>query len=277
MPFPFVVFGAALLGVLEHRLRQATAVAGSAAPDPHGAAARPPGVRYVVDDDTPPPAHARPTWARAARVVGVGLVLWGSAYGAVVLAGGAQGPLAVMATFFTVAALVTFGGAYAVLPYVAQVAIETHRWLLPAQMLDGLALGETTPGPLIMVVTFVGFVGAWQTLGPSAAWAGGLVATWFTFLPSFLFIFLGAPHIERLRGRLGWTAPLAAISAAVVGVIVHLAVYLARPVLVPDGHPSWFAIGVFLACAVALFVARWKVHVVVLAAGGLGLLAALLR
>jgi chromate transporter len=158
-----------------------------------------------------------------------------------------------------------------VLPYVAQFAIESHRWLHPGQMVDGLALGETTPGPLIMVVAFVGYVGTWQAVGPASAWAGLWVATWFTFLPSFFFIFLGVPYIERLRGRVAFTAPLAAVSAAVVGVIANLAVYLAPPVLFPGGTPAWFSIGLFVACVLALFVRKIAVHWVVLAASVIGL------
>src|SRR5439155_23076837 len=136
----------------------------------------------------------------------------------------------------------------------------SRHWLTRSQMTDGLALGETTPGPLIMVVTFVGYVGAARAIGPDFGWAGLLVATWFTFLPSFFFILVGAPHVERVRGRLAWTAPLAAVSAAVVGVIANLAVYLAPAVLWPSGQVSWFALGLFAACALALFGRRFAVH-----------------
>ncbi len=146
-----------------------------------------------------------------------------------------------MGWFFTKAALLTFGGAYAVLPYVYQGAVETYGWLAPAQMIDGLALGETTPGPLIMVVAFVGFVGGWSKalFGPEslaqAGIAGACVATFFTFLPSFLFILAGGPLVETTHGQLGFTAPLSAITAAVVGVIVNLAVFFAWHVLWPRG------------------------------------------
>ena len=143
--------------------------------------------------------------------------------------------------FFTKAALLTFGGAYAVLPYVYQGAVEHYQWLSPVQMIDGLALGETTPGPLIMVVTFVGFVGGWtkEAFGPEAIFASAFVAsaiaTFFTFLPSFIFILLGGPFIETTHGNLKLTAPLTAITAAVVGVIVNLALFFAYHVFWPSG------------------------------------------
>ena len=146
-----------------------------------------------------------------------------------------------MAWFFTKASLLTFGGAYSVLPYVYQGAIEGYGWLTPAQMMDGMALGETTPGPLIMVVTFVGFVGGYAKafLGEGAQILSGaiaaLVVTWYTFLPSFVFVFMGAPWVESTRGQLKLTAPLKAITAAVVGVIVNLGLFFALQVLWPNG------------------------------------------
>jgi chromate transporter len=147
-----------------------------------------------------------------------------------------------MGGFFTKAALVTFGGAYAVLPYVNQAAVEQYHWVTAPQMIDGLALGETTPGPLIMVVTFVGYVGAWtHATGASPALsglAGALVVTFFTFLPSFVFIFAGAPLVEASRGRRFLTAPLTAITAAVVGVIANLAAYFAFHVFWPPASTS---------------------------------------
>jgi chromate transporter len=195
-----------------------------------------------------------------------------------VWAWGWDGVLTQMAWFFTKAALLTFGGAYAVLPYVYQGAVDHFHWLTPGQMIDGLALGETTPGPLIMVVSFVGFVGGWgQALfGPQALpWAGvaAAVVTFFTFLPSFFFIFLGAPFIESTHGKLQFTAPLTAITAAVVGVIVNLAVFFAYHVLWPRGWAGgfeWAAAVIGLAAALALL--RFKVGVipVVLGAGLLG-------
>ena len=275
--FPWVVAGAALAGFLAHRFGLGRAPAARADPASREASdAAPRSIRYVIDDETPTPGHALPSRARTLRQLACALLLWGGVEGTLVLATGSTSTLTEMGLFFTLAALVTFGGAYAVLPFIAQFAIESHGWLRPDQMVDGLALGETTPGPLIMVVAFVGYVGAWQAVGPSHGWAGLLVATWFTFLPSFFFILVGAPHIERIRGRLGWTAPLAAVSAAVVGVILSLAVYLAPPVLFPGRTPSWFALGLFAACALALFWRRWTVHWVVLAAGAVGLARGLL-
>ncbi len=165
---------------------------------------------------------------------------------ALVATQGWQGTLTQMGWFFTKAALLTFGGAYAVLPYVYQGAVEQHQWLSGAQMIDGLALGETTPGPLIMVVAFVGFVGGWtrQVLGPDALFLGGALAasvvTFFTFLPSFVFILAGGPLVESTHGKLGFTAPLSAITAAVVGVILNLALFFAYHVLWPQGFGGRF-------------------------------------
>jgi chromate transporter len=193
--------------------------------------------------------------------------------GALVWVQGLHGTLTQMGWFFTKAALLTFGGAYAVLPYVYQGAVETHQWLDARQMIDGLALGETTPGPLIMVVAFVGFVGGWarQVLGPEALFLGGALAatvvTFFTFLPSFVFILAGGPLVESTHGRLGFTAPLSAITAAVVGVILNLALFFAYHVLWPQGFggrldaPSAL---IGLAAALALF--RFKVGVLPLLA-----------
>jgi chromate transporter len=182
-----------------------------------------------------------------------------------------------MGWFFTQAALLTFGGAYAVLPYVVQGAVEQYGWLSAAQMMDGLALGETTPGPLIMVVAFVGFVGGWQVdaLGLGSPWLAGMAAacvvTYFTFLPSFVFILAGAPLVEATRHVPQIAAPLAAITAAVVGVIVNLALFFAQHVLWPEGFGAnisarfdWAAAVIGLASAVALF--RFKVGVIALIA-----------
>jgi chromate transporter len=206
--------------------------------------------------------------------------------GAVVAAHGWQSTLAQMSWFFTKAALVTFGGAYAVLPYVYQGAVETHQWLTGPQMIDGLALGETTPGPLIMVVAFVGFVGGWAkaVLGPDSLFLGAALAatvvTFFTFLPSFVFILAGGPLVEATHGKLGFTAPLSAITAAVVGVIVNLALFFAYHVLWPQGFGGRFDIAsavIALTAAVALF--RFKRGVIEVIAGSavMGLAVHLLR
>jgi chromate transporter len=185
-----------------------------------------------------------------------------------------------MGWFFTKAALLTFGGAYAVLPYVYLGAVEHYQWLTAVQMIDGLALGETTPGPLIMVVTFVGFVGGWvmQVLGPEArfasAFTGAAVVTFFTFLPSFIFIFMGAPFIETTHGKLSFTAPLKAITAAVVGVILSLAVFFAYHVVWPHGWTGatdWFPIALIIAAAVMMFRFKAGVIPVLLSCGMLGM------
>jgi len=238
VPFPAVILAAAAIGF----------VGGRAAPaifsmEGH-AAAKDTGRPAVIDDDTPTPAHARFSPGRLAAIVAAFVAIWAVALGALVAAFGWASDLAQMGWFFTKSALVTFGGAYAVLPYVLQAAVEQYHWTTATQMIDGLALGESTPGPLIMIVAFVGFVGAWthQALGPggllAAGVAGATVATFFTFLPSFLFILAGGPLVERTRDDLKLTAPLTAISAAVVGVIMNLTVFFAWHVLWPHATPQ---------------------------------------
>jgi chromate transporter len=234
LPFPLVVLGAALVGAAGGKL----APAKFAVSAPHDAQGRP-HPPALIDDDTPTPAHARFSWPRLASTVAVALALWGASLAALAEAFGWQHDATQMGWFFTKAALLTFGGAYAVLPYVVQGAVDHYGWLNATQMIDGLALGETTPGPLIMVVAFVGYVGGWTkaVLGPDSLAAGGVlaacIATWFTFLPSFLFILSGGPLVERTHGALGFTAPLTAVTAAVVGVIVNLAVFFSWKVLWP--------------------------------------------
>ena len=205
----------------------------------------------LIDDDTPTPAHALFSWAKLTAYAGVGLALWTLVIGGLVAAGGWDGTLTQMGLFFSKAALLTFGGAYAVLPYVYQGAVEHYGWLTGPQMIDGLALGETTPGPLIMVVAFVGYLGAGT--------AGALVATFFTFLPSFVFIFAGAPFVETTHGNLKFSAPLTGITAAVVGVIVNLALFFAWHVFWPggwEGRFDWISALIGVAAFVALF--RYK-------------------
>ncbi|HSW21982.1 MAG TPA: chromate efflux transporter, partial [Burkholderiaceae bacterium] len=235
-PFPAIVAAAALIGHFGAKHSpQVFAMGGN-----HGSAAATYGPA-LIDDDTPTPAHARFSRAHLAKVLAAGVGMWALVMAALIAFQGWQGTLAQMGWFFTKAALLTFGGAYAVLPYLYQGAVEHHHWLSAPQMIDGLALGETTPGPLIMVVAFVGFVGGWlrQVLGPDALVAGGALAatvvTFFTFLPSFVFILAGGPLVEATHGRLGFTAPLSAITASVVGVIVNLALFFAYHVLWPQG------------------------------------------
>jgi chromate transporter len=184
--------------------------------------------------------------------------------------------------FFSKAAMVTFGGAYAVLPYVAQAAVENFHWLEPGQMLDGLGLAETTPGPLIMVVQFVGFLGGWNGAGELPRWLaaglGALITTWVTFVPCFLWIFLGAPYIERLRGEVKLTSALSAITAAVVGVVLNLAVWFGWHTILPGNDAvNWFAVVVGLVAFVGLWRWKWDVIPVVLGSGALGLVYHLVR
>lgn len=275
-PFPLIVLAAGLVGFAGGKLAPDRFKAGGG----HGATAGRHGPA-LIDDDTPTPAHARFTWSRFRGVLVACLALWGAALGLLTAAVGWQGVLTQMGWFFTKAALLTFGGAYAVLPYVYQGAVDHQQWLTAPQMIDGLALGETTPGPLIMVVAYVGFVGGWTKaiFGPDAlALAGATAATvvtFFTFLPSFLFILLGGPFIESTHGKLGFTAPLTAITAAVVGVIVNLAVFFAYHVLWPQGlggHVDLTSALIGLAAAVALFRFGLGVIAVVLGAGLAGLL-----
>jgi chromate transporter len=276
LPFPAIVIGAGVIGYIGGRIAPDRFRPGGG----HGAAAKGFGPA-VIDDETPTPDHARFGWGRFARVLAVGLGLWGLAMAALVAWGGGwQGTLAQMGWFFTKAALLTFGGAYAVLPYVYQGAVEHYGWLTGPQMIDGLALGETTPGPLIMVVAFVGFVGGWAKafLGPDALFLAGAVAatvvTFFTFLPSFVFILLGGPLVETTHGELAFTAPLTAITAAVVGVIVNLALFFAWHVLWPagaSGRFDWWSALIGIAAGVALFRFKAGIIPVILACGAAGL------
>ncbi len=283
VPFPAIVLAAAIIGYVGGRVAPKEFAVGSG----HGAGggAHAPA---VIDDETPTPAHARFRWQRLAWVVAGCLALWLFALALLVATYGPGATLPRIGWFFTKAALLTFGGAYAVLPYVYQGAVETYGWLTPAQMIDGLALGETTPGPLIMIVAFVGFVGGWTKMlyGPEALLlagiAGACVATYFTFLPSFLFILAGGPLVETTHGQIRFTAPLTGITAAVVGVIVNLALFFAWHVFWPNGwtsgspvgglDPASLAIGV--AAAAALFRFKANVIVVIVACGAAGLVAA---
>ncbi|HVB48106.1 MAG TPA: chromate efflux transporter [Burkholderiales bacterium] len=270
VPFPAIVIGAGALGALGGRLAPRIFAIGGHAGAQHGYGPA------IIGDDTPPPEHAHFSAVRLACVVAGGVALWLACVLLLRSAFGWDGTLTRMALFFTKAALLTFGGAYAVLPYVYQAAVVHHHWLTAPQMIDGLALGETTPGPLIMVVAFVGFVGGWtRTLfGPGhlllAGVAGAGVASLFTFLPSFLFIFAGAPLIEATRGDLKFTAPLTGITAAVVGVIVSLAMFFAEHVFWPTGftgRPDWVSLAAAALALLALL--RFRIGLIPLI-GGLG-------
>ncbi len=271
LPFPAIVISAALLGAIGGKFLPKKFSLGGG----HGGKAAADIVDdAIIGDHTPTPAHALFRWSRFAAYLAVGLGMWAGAMLLLVATVGWQGTLTQMGWFFTKAAMLTFGGAYAVLPYVYQGAVDGYQWLTPHQMIDGLALGETTPGPLIMVVAFVGFVGGWskQILGAESLFLAGVLAasvvTFFTFLPSFLFILIGGPLIETTHGQLKFTAPLTAITAAVVGVIVNLAVFFAWKVWWPQassvapfaGGFEWFALLLTAAASIALF--RFKIGVI---------------
>jgi chromate transporter len=276
-PFPAIVIAAGLVGALGGRFAPGVFAMGG-----HGSGQKDYGPA-LIDDATPPPVHAVYRPATLAAFLASGLALWALAMALLLLAFGWQGMLMQIGWFFTKAALLTFGGAYAVLPYVYQATVEQYQWLTPTQMIDGLALGETTPGPLIMVVAFVGFVASWQgeLFGPDrlflAGAAGAAVATFFTFLPSFVFILVGGPLVEATHGDLKFTAPLTGITAAVVGVIVSLAVFFARHVFWPQGSTDWIAL--VAACVALVALVRYKVGLVplILAMGAAGMLFSLIR
>ncbi|MEO0055802.1 MAG: hypothetical protein RLZZ50_1749 [Verrucomicrobiota bacterium] len=284
--FPWIVAGAAAFGWAGRRLAPAQFPVGVGhSGGKHAASAGEVRERAVIDDLAEAGAVA-PSWGRALRVTALCGALWAAPIAAAGLVFGWGSTLVDQGRFFSQAAMVTFGGAYAVLPYVAQQAVDNYQWLTGPQMLAGLAFAETTPGPLIMVLQFAGFMGGWGqpdgALSPlAAATLCSAMTTWVTFVPCFLWIFLGAPHIERLRGNLALGSALAAVTAAVVGVILNLAVWFGwqvwRPVAA-DGsaHWNWFAIGVSVAAFVALH--RFKANLigVIMAAGAAGWLANML-
>lgn len=258
IPFPLIVLGAALAGLAGGRIwpQRFQPGAGHPAGRAHAGPA-------VIDDDTPTPPHARFSPGGLLKVcfTGIGLAL--GAWLLLAAVYGVDGTLARMGWFFTKAALMSFGGAYAVLPYVVQGAVEQYGWLTAAQMIDGLALGETTPGPLIMIVAYVGFVGGWThaPFGPEASVLGGIagacVASLFTFLPSFVFILAGGPLVESGRGNVRLAAPLSAISAAVVGVVASLAVFFGQHVFLAGGQVRWQAVAIGAIASLALL--RYRV------------------
>jgi len=257
-PFPYIVIGAGLLGALGGKLAPDMFRVGGG----HGASDKTYGPA-LIDDDTPPLPHTRFRGSYLLTLLLAAAALWGAAMAML-----DEPVLRTMGEFFTKAALVTFGGAYAVLPYVYQGGVDTYGWLTGTQMIDGLALGETTPGPLIMVVAFVGFVGAWtqEIFGPDAlllaGFAGASVATFFTFLPSFVFILAGAPLVESTHGDLKFTAPLTGITAAVVGVILNLALFFGWHVIFPNATEatpfSGGFEGFYALISLTAFIALWK-------------------
>lgn len=276
VPFPAIVAAAAVIGYVGGRIAPDKFKAGGG----HDKADKSFGPA-LIDDHTPIPEHAKFYWSKLIQVVMVGAVLWAVPMGLLTIAYGWNHTFTQMGWFFTKAALLTFGGAYAVLPYVYQGAVEHYGWLTPTQMIDGLALGETTPGPLIMVVAFVGFVGGYvkTVFGPDTLFLAGAVAaslvTWFTFLPSFLFILAGGPLVESTHGDLKFTAPLTAITAAVVGVILNLAMFFGYHVLWPKGFAGtfdWVSALIALCAAIALFRFKRNVIHVIAACAVIGLI-----
>ncbi|MET0375710.1 MAG: chromate efflux transporter [Rhizorhabdus sp.] len=235
-PFPLIVLGAGVIGWWASRQGSVAFKAGG-----HGTAEG----AIIADADTllgeDLPDHARPGWRETARTTLLWLVLWLAPVVALLAVLGPEDVFSRIATFFSTMAMVTFGGAYAVLAYVAQQAVDHYGWLQPKEMLDGLGMAETTPGPLIMVLQFVGFLGAFRHAGELspllAGTLGGLLATWVTFVPCFLWIFLGAPFVERLRGNAAVAGALSAITAAVVGVVLNLAIWFALHTLFRETVP----------------------------------------
>ena len=275
MPFPLIVLVAAIVGWMGGHMSPQSFSSGAG----HAASGKAEGAAWI-DDHTPTPAHALFSWWRLLQVLLAGAVLWLVPMGLLAIYMGWDHTLTQMSWFFTKAALLTFGGAYAVLPYVFQGAVEQFGWVTATQMMDGLALGETTPGPLIMVVAFVGFVGGYvkAVLGPDSLFIAGALAatlvTWFTFLPSFIFILAGGPFVETTHNNLKFTAPLTAITAAVVGVIVNLALFFGYHTLWPQGFGSGFdfmSAVIALAAAIALFKYKRNVMHVIVVCGGVGI------
>jgi chromate transporter len=279
-PFPAIVLAAGILGLLLPRIANRSTEGGSASAAARLSVRTPQPADHEGRDGASGTTSLNHALARMAKVTAVCVGLW---FGPVLTAGYAFGWNSVFVRegiFFSKAAMVTFGGAYAVLPYVAQHAVEQQAWLTAPQMLDGLGLAETTPGPLIMVVQFVGFLGGWNqpgTLSPlTAASLAAAMTTWTTFVPCFLWIFLGAPYIEQLRSYRRINSALAIVTAAVVGVVLNLAVWFAQQVLFPVRENGWSIDWFAVAVSGVAFVAmqRFKAGIVsiVLASGAIGLL-----
>src|SRR5499426_1405644 len=287
-PFPFIVLAAGMVGLIGAGLWPAvfakapnTTVARNHRSSDGGQTANQ--APIVIDDHAPPPAHTLPSRGRAVRTILVGGALWAVPFLALIAWRGWNSLHAQEYRFFTRAALVTFGGAYAVLAYVTQAAVGAYGWLSQTQAVDGLALAETTPGPLIMVLQFVGFMAGWNNpegLTPAfSGVTGALVTTYATFLPCFFFIFLGAPYIEVLRGNKDLTGALTGITAAIVGVVLNLALVFGAAVIWPHGlagGTNWFAVITSAAAFVALYRFKADVLWVVLGGGLIGLARALL-
>jgi chromate transporter len=266
-PFPLIILTAGLIGLIGGKVRPETFVVIKG----HAEAAADNDDLVVSDAHV---AGVRPAPARALRVLAVWLVIWWGPVAALWHFTGRESVFTQQALFFSKTAVVTFGGAYAVLAYVAQQAVDRYEWLMPGEMLDGLGMAETTPGPLIQVVQFVGFLGAYRQpwgLSPLAAGVlGSVITTWVTFTPCFLWIFLGAPYIEHLRGKKSLNAALSAITAAVVGVILNLSLWFA-------GHTLFGQVNEVFCGPVRLLVPEWRTVDVVSAVLATGALLAMLR
>ncbi len=275
IPFPVIVLSAGMIGFIGGKLSPPIFSGGEV----HGSESE--RESSVLDDDGEPPEHAKPSLSGAIRICIIWGLLWWSPILALGFWRGWDHTLFQEGLFFGKAAIVTFGGAYAVLPYVAQQAVEHYHWLAPGQMMDGLGLAETTPGPLIMVLQFVGFMGGWsRPMGFSpllTATLGAFITTWATFVPCFLWIFLGGPHIEQLRGNKSITSTLSTVTAAVVGVILNLAVWFGLHVIFLESKAiDWFALAVGLVAFFGMLRFKWNVIPVVLGSGVAGLLCQLI-
>ncbi len=282
IPFPLIVLGAALIGLAGIRL--VPAVFAPPTENPKEAKAgdkKEAHLAHVITDDETQLEHTVPSRLRLVKTLAVGIVLWLLPFAALIAWRGFDSLHVDEYKFFTVSALVTFGGAYAVLAYVTQaVTTAPYNWITPTQAVDGLALAETTPGPLIMVLRFVGFMAGWNNpvdgMSPLASGViGALITTYATFLPSFLFIFLGAPYIEKLRGNKSLSGALSGVTAAVVGVILNLALVFGAAVIFQNGlsgNVNWFAFVLSITAFIALFKFKADVLWVVLAGGMVGLL-----
>ena len=286
VPFPLIVLGAAIVGFAGIRLAPALFSPPPEKLKDEKAANAAVETSLVIGDDAVQLEHTVPNRTRLVKTLAIGIVLWLLPFAALVAWRGYGSLHAEEYRFFTISALVTFGGAYAVLAYVTQaVTTAPYNWITPTQAVDGLALAETTPGPLIMVLQFVGFMAGWNNpvdgMSPLASGVlGALVTTYATFLPSFLFIFLGAPYIEKLRGNRSLTGALSGVTAAVVGVILNLALVFGAAVIFANGsidHVNWFALVLSLAAFAALFRLQIDVLWVVLAGGTIGLIFSLVK
>ena len=277
VPFPLIVLVAGLIGLAgAHRWPEVFAGVRQKKTDDAEKKSAP--VNPVIDDHAPPPPHTVPSLTRARRTLVLGLVLWALPLVALIAWRGWESLHIQEYKFFSLAALVTFGGAYAVLAYVTQVVAGSYGWITHTQAIDGLALAETTPGPLIMVLQFIGFMAGWNNpqgmTQAGSAITGALIATYCTFLPGFFFIFLGAPYIEVLRGNKNLTGALTGVTAAVVGVILNLALVFGVAVIWPQGvggGADWFAAVLSVAAFIALYRFRIDVLWIVLTGGFMGL------